>query len=67
MRWTWWRWRDPIDELIAANRATPRFVGFDPDLRDRTAKRREEAERLARASRRVASAPVTDRRLRRIQ
>jgi len=63
----WFHRRDPIDALIAAKGARPRFTGFDPELRDRTAVRREEAERLARASRRVASSPLTDRRLRRIQ
>lgn len=61
------RRRDPIDQLIAQNRARVKFHGFDPALRERTDAKRQEAERLAKASRRVASAPVTERSLRRIR
>ncbi|HEY7789401.1 MAG TPA: hypothetical protein VIC33_02700 [Vicinamibacterales bacterium] len=57
---------DPIDLLIAERGARMRFTGFDPSLRERTEEKRKEAERLERASRRVASSPPQGRALRRI-
>lgn len=58
---------DPIDHLIAQKGARIRFTGFDPSLRKRTEEKRKEAERLERASWRVASSPMPERALRRIR
>lgn len=53
---------DPIDQLIAEKGATVRFDGFDPDLRERTEAKRQQAERFAKASRRVSSSPLSEAR-----
>lgn len=64
---TWFsRTPDPIDHLIAQKGARIRFAGFDPSLRERTEEKRKEADRLERASWRVASSPMPERTLRRI-
>jgi hypothetical protein len=47
---------DPIDALIAAKGARPRYSGFDPALRQRTNEKRREAEQLKRATRRQDAA-----------
>lgn len=44
-----------IDGLIARAAARPRFEGFDPELRTRTAARRRSAEALHQAGRRVVT------------
>lgn len=54
--------QDPIDALIAERGARIRFEGFDPDLRERTDEKRKQAERFAKASRRVSSSPMSEAR-----
>ena len=54
-----WRRTPPtdrlVDDLIAKNAAVPRFEGFDPDLRTRTAQRRQSADALHASAHRVAT------------